>query len=165
MDPVRAPPEVVVPGNYETTRFNALRHGVLSRYTVLPWEDEAEYQSLLDRPWSPSMRRQGRRRSTWSRNWPGSSGENGECGWRRRRYIRQKLRHKATDYHSPEHIAGAALLPLTGAAEGKANIPRAIAATAAETARDLRETKRDQGMTQRALHILDAGDPGAYERG
>jgi hypothetical protein len=21
------------------TRFNALRHGVLSRYTVLPWED------------------------------------------------------------------------------------------------------------------------------
>jgi hypothetical protein len=23
----------------EVTRFNALRHGVLSRYTVLPWED------------------------------------------------------------------------------------------------------------------------------
>ena len=22
------------------TRFNALRHGILSRYTVLPWEDE-----------------------------------------------------------------------------------------------------------------------------
>ncbi len=34
--------------SYETTRFNALRHGVLSRYTVLPWEDEAEYQALLD---------------------------------------------------------------------------------------------------------------------
>ena len=47
MDPVRASPEVVVPGSYGTTRFNALRHGVLSRYTVLPWEDEAEYQSLL----------------------------------------------------------------------------------------------------------------------
>src|SRR5215208_2434260 len=29
------------------TRFNALRHGVLSRYTVLPWEDEAEYQEIL----------------------------------------------------------------------------------------------------------------------
>ena len=26
-------------GSYGTTRFNALRHGVLSRYTVLPWED------------------------------------------------------------------------------------------------------------------------------
>jgi hypothetical protein len=29
------------------TRFNALRHGVLSRYTVLPWEDREEYQVLL----------------------------------------------------------------------------------------------------------------------
>ena len=25
-------------GNYEVARFNALRHGVLSRHTVLPWE-------------------------------------------------------------------------------------------------------------------------------
>ena len=31
-------------GGTEITRFNALRHGVLSRYTVLPWEDAAEYQ-------------------------------------------------------------------------------------------------------------------------
>src|SRR3954451_21335415 len=29
------------------TRFNALRHGVLSRYTVLPWEEESEYHQLL----------------------------------------------------------------------------------------------------------------------
>src|SRR5277367_904029 len=33
---------------YDATRFNALRHGVLSRYTVLPWEDVAEYRSLLN---------------------------------------------------------------------------------------------------------------------
>ena len=33
---------------YALTRFNALRHGVLSRHTVLPWEDEAEYQTLLE---------------------------------------------------------------------------------------------------------------------
>src|SRR3954449_597722 len=31
----------------EITRFNALRHGVLSRYTVLPWEDPEEYQALI----------------------------------------------------------------------------------------------------------------------
>src|SRR5215217_9530801 len=31
----------------ELTRFNALRHGVLSRYTVLPWEEETEYHELL----------------------------------------------------------------------------------------------------------------------
>ena len=29
------------------TRFNALRHGILSRYTVLPWEDEQEYGTLV----------------------------------------------------------------------------------------------------------------------
>ncbi len=32
---------------YDLTRFNALRHGVLSRYTVLPWEDSEEYGTLL----------------------------------------------------------------------------------------------------------------------
>jgi hypothetical protein len=26
-------------GDYELARFNALRHGILSQYTVLPWED------------------------------------------------------------------------------------------------------------------------------
>ena len=31
----------------EITRFNALRHGVLSRYTVLPWEDADEYGALV----------------------------------------------------------------------------------------------------------------------
>jgi hypothetical protein len=34
--------------NYEATRFNALRHGVLSQHTILPWEDEQEYYKLLD---------------------------------------------------------------------------------------------------------------------
>src|SRR5690242_20019410 len=33
---------------YQTTRFNALRHGVLSQYTVLPWEDETEYRRLIE---------------------------------------------------------------------------------------------------------------------
>jgi hypothetical protein len=28
-------------------RFNALRHGVLSRYTVLPWENADEYQAIV----------------------------------------------------------------------------------------------------------------------
>jgi choline dehydrogenase-like flavoprotein len=34
--------------NYEFGRFNALRHGVLSRHTVLPWEDGEEYRALLE---------------------------------------------------------------------------------------------------------------------
>ena len=31
----------------ELTRFNALRHGVLSRFTVLPWEDAEEYKTIV----------------------------------------------------------------------------------------------------------------------
>jgi hypothetical protein len=32
----------------EITRFNALRHGVLSRYTVLPWENSDECRAVLE---------------------------------------------------------------------------------------------------------------------
>ena len=35
-------------GSTEMTRFNALRHGVLSRYTVLPWESTDEYQAVVE---------------------------------------------------------------------------------------------------------------------
>ncbi len=34
--------------SYAGTRFNAVKHAVLSRYTVLPWEDASEYGELLD---------------------------------------------------------------------------------------------------------------------
>jgi len=35
-------------GGTEITRFNALKHGILSRYTVLPWEDAEEYNMLVE---------------------------------------------------------------------------------------------------------------------
>ena len=35
-------------GNYEFARFNALRHGVLSQHTVLPWENGDEYLMLVE---------------------------------------------------------------------------------------------------------------------
>jgi hypothetical protein len=34
-------------GGTEITRFNPFKHGILSRYTVLPWEDTAEYNARL----------------------------------------------------------------------------------------------------------------------
>ena len=35
------------PGNYEPVRFNAMKHGILSRLTVLPHEDAGEFADLL----------------------------------------------------------------------------------------------------------------------
>lgn len=41
--------DVTVPSEgYDGSRLNAVRHGILSRFTVLPWEDAAEYEALLD---------------------------------------------------------------------------------------------------------------------
>ena len=78
--------------------------------------------------------------------------------------IREELRSDAVStYHSAD-IAGAALLPITGEPHGKASTPQAISATSADTARDLREVKRDQGMTQRAWNILEAGGADSYRR-
>jgi hypothetical protein len=54
-------------GNYELARFNALRHGVLSQHTVLPWEDGDEYSTLLE-ALVAEHKPQGRPRSTSSRS-------------------------------------------------------------------------------------------------
>jgi hypothetical protein len=35
-------------GPYEVVRFNALKHGILSRYTVLSHESHADYESLVN---------------------------------------------------------------------------------------------------------------------
>src|SRR5438309_5518859 len=35
-------------GGTDITRFNALRHGVLSRYTVLPWENADECRAVVE---------------------------------------------------------------------------------------------------------------------
>ena len=42
-----SPPLQALPGGYDVSRFNALRHGVLSAHTVLPGENKAEYEALL----------------------------------------------------------------------------------------------------------------------
>ena len=31
---------------YGNSRFNAVKHGILSKYTILPWEDKGEYDAL-----------------------------------------------------------------------------------------------------------------------
>ena len=82
MNTLPSPATMVPNPSYETTRFNALRHGVLSRHTVLPWEDRSEYQALLDALVAEHAP-DGRPKNTSSRNLLGSSGGNGECAWRR----------------------------------------------------------------------------------
>jgi hypothetical protein len=66
-------------GNYEFARFNALRHGVLSQHTVLPWEDRSEYRALLEALVAEHEPR-GRSKSASSKSWPVLSGASAGCG-------------------------------------------------------------------------------------
>jgi hypothetical protein len=163
MTTLPSPVTLVPSSGYETTRFNALRHGVLSRHTVLPWEDRSEYQTLLD--------------ALAAEHAPDGPTEEhlveelAGIIWRKRRLrmaeaavYREKLRHDANGYDTPEHLAGAALLPLTGSHDHKADIGQALAATPADTARDLRDVKRDQAMTRKAWDILADRGADAYAR-
>ena len=44
---IASPPLRTLHGGYDASRFNALRHGVLSAHTVLAWENKTEYETLL----------------------------------------------------------------------------------------------------------------------
>ena len=162
MNAVPSQAAVVPSASYDETRFNALRHGILSGYAVLPWEDRSEYQGLLGAlvtehtPQGPTEEH--------------LVEEVAGIIWRKRRLrlaeaaiYRDRLRKDAASTYEPEQIAGAALLPVIGK-QVKADIPQALTATPADTARDLRDVKRDQGMTCKALNILAGGEADAYTR-
>lgn len=49
VNPANLPADTPLPpGDYGISRLNATKHGILSRYTVLPWESKEEYESLLN---------------------------------------------------------------------------------------------------------------------
>jgi hypothetical protein len=157
-------PATVVPDvSYESTRLNALRHGVLSRHAVLPWEDRSEYQALLEAlvaEHAPSGPTEGHLVE-----------ELAGVIWRKRRLqlaeaaiYREQLRKDASNSYEPGHIAGAALLPAAGKLTVEVDLPKIFTATVSDTARDLRDVKRDQAMTNKAENILAAGEPEAYTR-
>lgn len=153
----------VTNASYDETRFNAMRHGLLSRYAVLPWENRTDYQTLLDAlvaehaPQGPTEEH--------------LVEELAGIIWRKRRpqlaevaIYRDNLRKEAANTFEPEQIGGAALLPVVGMHTVKANLPQALTGTPADTARDLRDVRRDQSMTCKAVNIVTARGPDAYAR-
>jgi hypothetical protein len=147
-----------VTGGYEASRFNALRHGVLSRWTVLPWEDEGEYCTLL--------------RSLVDEHLPTGPTEEhlveelAGIMWRKRRLriaeaaaSRRGLMERLPTYRE---TVKAALVPL-GADEQIEHVIDTIRATAEHTAEDLRDLEEDASMTARALARLRDDGPEAYQ--
>ena len=145
-------------GGTEITRFNALRHGVLSRYTVLPWEDADEYQAVVSAlaaehvPQGPTEEH--------------LVEEIAGILWRKRRLRlaeaaahRRGLEGTLASYRETVKVA-LVHLDTTGQSE---RVVDAIRATVADTDDDIAEMETDEAMTHRALDLLGSKRNDAYE--
>ena len=141
-------------------RFNALRHGILSCYVVLPWEDADAYGDLLDAlvaehvPEGPTEEH--------------LVEELAGILWRKRRL---RMAETAAYHHglvnaldSNEHTVGAALAHLDVKNPAQLEAAAAVHASPDDTRRDLQDLEDDQVMTEKALRLLRAGKPGAYDK-
>jgi hypothetical protein len=153
-----SPPLRELHHEYGGSRFNALRHGVLSVHTVLPWEDKAEYEALLTAlveeyaPHGPTEEH--------------LVEEIAGVIWRKRRL---RLAETASHRRGIEK----ATAPYSNTLDTALNqveralplgpIIDAVSATLSVTAQDLAELKRRNASLHLALEILSVGKPGAYE--
>ncbi len=143
--------------SYAGTRFNAVKHAILSRFTVLPWEDATESGELLEalvvehKPEGPTETH--------------LVEELAGIFWRKRRLrlaeasaMREGL-HRATRSYSD--TGEAALVCVSG---GTGDVGDALRATSEQTAQELRENREAQTAAEKALTILRAGKENAYQR-
>ena len=143
---------------YETTRFNTLRHGVLSRYTVLPWEDATEYQTLVE-----AMAAEHAPKGPTEEH---LVEELAGILWRKRRLRLAEaaaLRRGLEDTLAPYRETVKAALVHLDATDQSERVVDAIRATADETAEHIREMEEDEAMARQALDLLDSTRNDAYE--
>jgi hypothetical protein len=146
-------------GNYEAARFNALRHGVLSQHTVLPWEDRQEYLTLLE-ALVTEHKPQGPMEEHLVEELAGVI-------WRKRRLrlgeraVHHRALRRAADRH--QHTAAAALINVVEDIEGDC-IGDAIRATEEQTAEERADLDKDRAMTEEAIRILAKPSSPAYSR-
>lgn len=148
------------PGGYDAVRFNALRHGILSRYTVLAHESADDYQALLT-ALAEDHQPVGATQMHLVEELAG-------IVWRKRRVllaegasINQGLKGSARD---AERVIPAAA-PFERGLSGKGtDIRDLMDLTPAEIAERRRDALDDLDATRRAAAILRRGSTGAYEK-
>ena len=160
---VEAMPLAAQPRGYERSRHNALRHGILSRHLVLPWEDRSEYDELLERlaaehqPDGPTEHH--------------LVEELASILWRKQRVTMAEASayraglHRALEKNpwGDDRVLDRALahLEVEKPSDGAA---AAIRATPEDTEAELRHLTEDQAMTERALAILQEGKADPYDK-
>lgn len=152
-----SPSAVALPG-YNASRLNAVRHGILSRFSVLPWEDTAEYEALLDtltREHDPA----GLTETHLVVELAGVL-------WRKRRL---RLAENATYQRGLQaasesyKTAQAALVTSAGTKPSKLDVAGAIKAGPVDTQRELADLEADRHMTLNAIDILSSKRNRVYE--
>jgi len=145
-------------GGTDITRFNALRHGVLSRYTVLPWEDAGEYQALVA-ALAAEHAPQGPTEEHLVEELAGIL-------WRKRRLRlaeaaahRRGLEGTLASYRETVKVA---LVHLDTTAQSE-RVVDAIRATDTESEDSIAELREDESLTRRALDLLGSKRNNAYE--
>lgn len=151
--------DVTVPSDgYDASRLNAVRHGILSRFTVLPWEDAAEYEALLD--------------ALTEEHTPAGPTEThlvvelAGVLWRKRRL---RLAEIATYQRGLQvasdssRTAQSALVASSAPKPSKIDVAAAIKAGAVNTQRELADIDDDRQMTLTAIEILGSERNRAYE--
>jgi len=137
----------------------ALRHGVLSQHTVLPWENGGEYSTLLEalvaehKPQGPTEEH--------------LVEELAGVIWRKRRLrLGENAAHHRALMRAADPYQDTAKAALIGVAEDVEvdSIGDAIRATEQQTPEDRADLEDDQAMTKEALRILVSPSPSAYSR-
>ena len=151
---------VAMAGNYEPVRFNALKHGILSRLAVLAHEDHAEFDDLLaalieeHRPGGMTERHLIEELAT--------------IIWRKRRVllaeaakINEGLKGAVS---SAKSVMQSAAPFQRGMAGDDADLREFMDGTPEEIAKQQQEAALDLAATKKAAAILRKGGPNAYTK-
>ena len=151
-------PTATATDSTEITRFNALKHGLLSRYTVLPWEDESEYRALVE-ALAAEHAPQGPTEAHLVEELAGVL-------WRKRRLrlaeaaaYRRGLEGTLSSHRETVKVA----LVHLDATDQTERVVDAIRATPADTEEELADIAADEAMTHRAIDLLGSKRNSAYE--
>lgn len=152
---------VPINGDYQASRFNATRHGILSRHAVLPWEDRDTYDQLLAdlsteySPRGPTERHLVEALAT--------------IMWRQQRVLlaeSSEYRRGLESTVNPigtDRLTARALISLDVGRPGE-KAATAITMTPDDDATELEDVTSDRAMTDHAREILAEGGAGAYDR-
>ena len=146
--------------SYEAVRYNAMKHGILSRYTVLPHEDGGEYQELLS--------------ALLEEHQPAGMTEMhlveelAGIIWRKRRVLQAEWANinqglKGAAQNAESVIPSAA--PFEPGLTGKdTDLRDLVGMTPEEIAERQHDTQHDLEATQKASAILRRGGASAYDK-